>query len=108
MRRQTAPGDGQAVLEGMPAPPPTDYETWRDTVWPSYLAAARTGHDFLCWHVAEANDLPEPAEPRYWPRLIAELQRADVIRFAGYGDARDGSACKRWQGTRSAIQGRAA
>lgn len=86
-----------------------DYETWESIAWPFYVAAAKTGRSFVCWRIAQDNDLPEPpCQERDWARLMGHLRREHIVRYDGFGLARDKSACRRWRGTAEAIQGRAA
>lgn len=86
-----------------------DYEAWESEVRPVFIDAAKSGRPFLCWKIAQANDLPDPPDQqRDWARLIASLHRAHIVRCDGFGLARDKSACRRWRGTAEAIQGRAA
>lgn len=86
-----------------------DYEAWESEVRPAFVEAAKTGRPFLCWKIAQANDLPEPPnQQRDWARLMAGLHRDQIVRCDGFGLARDKSACRRWRGTVEAMQGRAA
>lgn len=86
-----------------------DYEAWESEVRPAFVDAAKSGRPFLCWKIAQANDLPDPPDQqRDWARLIASLHRAHIVRCDGFGLARDKSACRRWRGTVDAMQGRAA
>lgn len=90
-------------LPGMPEPPKTDYETWADTVRPTFETVAATGQAFLCWTVAKEFDLPDPPNPsRDWARLIGTLHHDGVVRYDGFGLARDKSAVRRWRGTAAA------
>ena len=97
-----------------PAPAATrrvfdDYEAWESEVRPTFVKVAQTGRPFVCWKVAQANNLPEPPNQRLdWARLVGSLHRDHIIRPDGFGLARDKSACRRWRGTAAAIQGRAA
>ncbi|MFI9154540.1 hypothetical protein [Streptomyces sp. NPDC053367] len=99
----------QPALDGTLPAPATDFESWVDAVWPTFVEAAKTGRPFVCWQVADANDLPHPpCQERDWARLMGRLHRAHVVRYDGFGFARDKSACRRWRGTRAAQAGRVA
>lgn len=97
-----------------PAPSATrrvidDYDAWESIVRPKFVEVAKTGRPFLCWKVAQANDLPEPPNQKFdWARFMARLHRDHIVRCDGFGLARDKSACRRWRGTPEAISGRAA
>ena len=96
-------------LPGMPEPPQPDYDAWADTVRPTYVTVAATGHLFVCWEIARDYELPEPPDrKRDWARLMGELHRDGLIHPDGFGFARDHSAVLAWRGTRAATQGRAA
>jgi hypothetical protein len=102
-----------AVQDSLPAdfpiPEPTDYETWAIAARPVYVAAAKTGLPFVCWKVARDAKLPGPPDQkRDWARFIGELHSGGVIRLAGFGFARDGSAVRKWIGTTAAREGRVA
>lgn len=106
----------QPVFDGnqleAPAPSATrrvveDYAAWEAEVLPVFVEAAKTGRPFLCWRVAQANDLPDPPnQQRDWARLMGRLHRDHIVRCDGFGLARDKSAVRRWKGTRAAIEGR--
>lgn len=86
-----------------------DYEAWESEVRPTFVGVAESGRPFVCWKIAKANDLPEPPNQRLdWARLMTSLRRDHVVRYDGFGLARDKSACRRWRGTNEAIEGRAA
>lgn len=96
-------------LPGMPEPPKTDYETWADQVRPTFEQVAATGQAFLCWTVAKQYELPDPPNPsRDWARLIGALHHDGVVRYDGFGLARDKSAVRRWRGTAAARRENAA
>lgn len=89
-------------LPGMPEPPArdADYETWAAGARPAYVAAAATGRSFVCWKVARDAGLPDPPNPsRDWARLMGSLHHDGVVRYDGFGLARDKSAVRRWRGT---------
>jgi len=99
----------QPTLDGTLPTPADDYETWVDAVRPAYVTAAQTGRPFVCWKIADANDLPNPpCQERDWARLMGRLRRERIVRYDGFGLARDKSACRRWRGTAEAMSGRAA
>jgi hypothetical protein len=99
----------QPTLDGTMPTPADDYDTWEAAVWPTFVAAARSGRPFVCWKIADAHDLPHPpCQERDWARLMGHLHRARIVRCDGFGLARDKSACRRWRGTADAIAGRAA
>jgi hypothetical protein len=86
-----------------------DYEAWESEVWPTFVEVAKSGRPFVCWKIADANDLPHPpCQERDWARLMGRLRREHIVRYNGFGLARDKSACRRWRGTDEAMQGRAA
>jgi hypothetical protein len=100
----------QPALDGtLPPKPSDDFETWLAEVWPTFVTAAATGQPFVCWKIADAHDLPQPpCQERDWARLMGRLHHARIVRYDGFGLARDKSACRRWRGTRAAQAGRAA
>lgn len=91
-------------LPGMPEPEPgTDFETWAESVIPTFRKVAATGRSFVCWQVARDHKLPAPPnQERDWARLMGRLHHDHVIRYAGFGLARDKSAVRRWTGTAAA------
>lgn len=92
-----------------PEPEPSDYDTWAAGARPAYVAAAKTGQSFVCWQVARDAKIPAPPCPeRDWARLMGELHHDGIIRYDGFGFARDKSCVRRWKGTRAARTGRAA
>jgi hypothetical protein len=100
----------QPALDGtIPAPIADDYEEWAIAARPVYVAAAKSGLPFVCWKVARDAKLSNPPDQkRDWARFIGELHSGGVIRLAGFGFARDGSAVRKWIGTTAAREGRAA
>ncbi|MGW3196256.1 hypothetical protein ACWDBD_17050 [Streptomyces sp. NPDC001118] len=97
----TAPAKTRRIVD--------DYDAWVSEVRPTFVEAAKSGRPFLCWKIAQANDLPEPPNQRLdWARLMGSLHRDHIVRCDGFGLARDKSACRRWRGTAEAMQGRAA
>lgn len=99
----------QPQLDGTLPTPADDYETWETEVWPTYVEAARSGRPFVCWRIAQAHNLPNPpCVERDWARLMGRLHHDGIVRYDGFGFARDKSACRRWRGTRAAQAGRAA
>ena len=96
-----APAKSRRVIE--------DYEAWVSEVRPVFVAAAKAGRPFVCWKIADANNLPEPPhQERDWARLMASLRRDHIVRYDGFGLARDKSAVRRWRGTADAMQERTA
>lgn len=96
-------------LPGMPEPPTTDYEDWAATVRPTFEQVAATGRSFVCWTIAREYDLPDPPNPaRDWARFMGQLHHDGVVRYDGFGLARDKSAVRRWRGTRATMRGVAA
>jgi hypothetical protein len=99
----------QPLPADFPEPEPSDYETWAAEVRPAFVEVARTGRNFVCWHVARDYQLPDPPDrKRDWARLISDLHRDGLIEDDGFGFARDHSAVISWRGTREARTGRAA
>ncbi|MGW1533918.1 hypothetical protein [Streptomyces aureus] len=99
----------QPTLDGTLPTPADDYDTWETEVWPTFVAAARSGRPFVCWRIAQAHDLPNPpCQELHWARLMSHLRRERIVRYDGFGLARDKSACRRWRGTAEAIAGRIA
>lgn len=80
-----------------------DYETWAAQIRPVFEQVAGTGQPFLCWKVAQQNDLPDPPDRDHdWGRFAAALHREGLIRTDGFGLTRDKSAVRRWRGTAAA------
>ena len=99
----------QQPLDGMPEPPPDEYETWVETVRPAFVAAARTGREFASWHIKVDAHLPDPPNPRsQWGHLMHRLHDEGLLEPASFTTTRDGSGVRTWRGTRAARAGRAA
>lgn len=100
----------QPALNGMPEPERCDdFEEWAEKVRPAFVAAARTGRKFASWQIKVAAKLPEPPHPKTdWGAFVHILHKDGVLRRAGWTETRDGSAVRRWTGTRAAQRGDAA
>lgn len=100
----------QGVLEGMPQPEPSDYQTWADEVRPTFVTVARSRRrHWLVWEIKREYKLPEPPDPAHdWGRFTTGLQADGVIQHDGFGLTRDKSCVHAWRGTRAARREQAA
>ena len=103
----------QPTLDGtVPAVAP-DYHTWCDQVRPAFVAAARTGRLFTSYEIADANQLPEPPNPKAdWGNFVLSLVRDRLIEHVTFDRSSratsERSAVGVWRGTRAARAGRVA
>jgi hypothetical protein len=99
----------QPALDGTVPEPADDYETWVDTVRPTFVTVAATGRRFVSWQIKHEHKLPDPPDPAHdWGKLLSRLHREGLIEPDGFGFTRDRSCVNAWRGTRAAREGRAA
>ncbi|MEU8839989.1 hypothetical protein AB0D97_12780 [Streptomyces roseus] len=100
----------QGILDGMPDPEPTDYQTWAAEVRPAFVTVARSRRrHWLTWQIRREYKLPEAPDPAHdWGRLMSQLAADGIVRHDGFGHTLDRSVVNAWRGTRDARKGRVA
>lgn len=103
----------QPALDGTLPEPAGDYASWRDLVWPYYVAACQSGRTFTTYAVAKEHELPEPPNPKAdWGNLAQALAKRGLAEDAGTDrSSRPTSERSRvgvWRGTSAAQAGRVA
>ncbi|MFE0088809.1 hypothetical protein [Streptomyces sp. NPDC059016] len=111
----------QPALDGSVPPPKKtaarrkveDFDAWLAEIRPAFERAARTGREFTTWGVADAENLPEPRDPKsQWGRAMTIFKEEGLVETSGWAcsdrPATHHSGVRTWRGTRAARRGRAA